>query len=655
MSRWILVVTLALLSAPGARAASPTAYDDSIATALRARDPRAESLFADANRARERSDLSAAVDDYGRVVQRVPDCWPAWRRLALVNLDAGRRGLAIQQLQWLLERDSSGYTLGALARALSEPVDDEQPTAEQLELANRFVERAVAADPGDVSARYTQWAVGFRRKDMAQMRQGAQALVGLEPDSAGSWWAMFTFGIVAHDERLATSALERAQRLGLPSENVEVSRRLLAEERKRRLERDAAWIAGGAVAGWLVLFGILLAAGLVLSRATLRAVERGPVETGARPEGTVALLRRTYAAVLWLCCAFYYASIPIVILLLLAAGGGVIYFLLRFAHTPVRLLLMVAVGTAVSVFAVVRGTFSRAREGDPGQRLDLEAHPRLRALLDEVAARIGTRPVDNVYLTPDAGVAVMERGGVGRQLRGSAERCLILGIAVLDGMTRRQLEAVLAHEYGHFINRDTAGGGFSFSVRLALMDTAHRLARGDAANWFNPAWLFVSGFSVVFMRISQGASRLQEVLADRWAALAYGAGAFADGLRHVVAASVRFEAWADATVNAALEAKRPLVNLYREAVELPADRRAELAARVAAELARAPGAYDSHPSPVQRIEWVGRIEAPVAPPADDREEAWALLADREAIEEGITAGLRTAIEAVHGVKFATAE
>ena len=54
-----------------------------------------------------------------------------------------------------------------------------------------------------------------------------------------------------------------------------------------------------------------------------------------------------------------------------------------------------------------------------------------------------------------------------------------------------------------------------------------------AAVW-SPAWWFVRGFYMLFLRISQGASRLQEVMADRWAAFSYGAQAFESGLRHAL-------------------------------------------------------------------------------------------------------------------------
>jgi hypothetical protein len=132
----------------------------------------------------------------------------------------------------------------------------------------------------------------------------------------------------------------------------------------------------------------------------------------------------------WLCCGLYYVSIPLVLVAVLVLGAGTIYLILKGGLMGVgaRVIVVVGLVTIVSAWSIVRSLFIQRREGDPGERLDLARHPKLRALLDEVAGRIGTRPVDNVYLTPGTEIAVMERAGLGGQMRGRAERCLILGV-----------------------------------------------------------------------------------------------------------------------------------------------------------------------------------------------------------------------------------
>jgi Zn-dependent protease with chaperone function len=296
--------------------------------------------------------------------------------------------------------------------------------------------------------------------------------------------------------------------------------------------------------------------------------------------------------------------------------------------------------------------FRAGGERDPGVRLDCARHPRLADALARVAARIGTRPVDAVFMTPGADVAVYERGSMLRQLAGRSERCLILGVAVLDGMKQGELKAVLAHEYGHFANRDTAGGGFALAVRRAVFQLARSLAEGGAATWYNPAWWFVNGFHRVFLRVSQGASRLQEILADRWAALAYGGAAVAGGLRHVIERSVRFDAHADRALREVIDRELALANLYRFAPREPAPEE-EVRAAVEQALAAEPSPYDSHPCPRDRIAWVAGIAA--TPEPDDASPAWELFEDREALERLMTTEVRTAVAANHGVTIPAEE
>ena len=222
-------------------------------------------------------------------------------------------------------------------------------------------------------------------------------------------------------------------------------------------------------------------------------------------------------------------------------------------------------------------------------------------------------------------------------------------------MQGREFRSVLAHEYGHFSNRDTAGGGFALAVRRSLYYMAVGLVQGGAAAWYNPAWLFFQGFQRVFRRISEGASRLQEILADRWATFAYGAEAFEEGLRHVIERSIRFDANAGASLKEAVEQKVPLVNLYAHRPQQPPDE-AEVARAVEAALQAPSTAYDSHPAPSERLTWIRALAA--EPGLDDYPvagEAWDLLSDRHAIELRMTEAVRTNIRLARGVTIPAQE
>lgn len=404
-------------------------------------------------------------------------------------------------------------------------------------------------------------------------------------------------------------------------------------------------------AAWSGTLLLLLAGGGLLSWATLRAALRVPVHPSGRAQGFDALLRGVYRTVLWVSCAFYWLSIPLVVLMVLAAAGGVIYLLFSIGHIPLKIVLAVVILACVTLKSIVMSLFVRTGTEDPGLRLDLAGQPRLRALLDEVAARIGTRPVDNVYLTPGTDLAVLERGGMLRQLGGQTERCLILGIGVLDGLDQGSFKAILAHEYGHFSNQDTAGGGFALAVRRSIVIMARHLAEGGAATWYNPAWWFINGFHRVFLRISQGASRLQEVLADRWAAFTYGAAAFERGLRHVIERSVLFDAHANAALSSAVDSRTQIRNLYEfNPAELP--RQADLSQEIAAAMSRQPTPYDSHPAPLDRFAWAHAVAGPGEAPAEREAEVWSLFEDRHGLELELTQAVCDNL-ARQGVVFAS--
>ncbi len=485
--------------------------------------------------------------------------------------------------------------------------------------------------------------------DLPLLSEAADSLIRLAPEEPQGHFFRAIAQASRGDLSAAEETLEIARKKGLPEEEARSLLQGIRDARPwyLRILPLLSWTLGL----WLGSLLLLLLLGTLLSQAALRAAGRVPAQASGLAEGLDARLRGLYRAVLWLSCVYYWLSMPIVVLLVLALGGGILYGVFAIGHIPVKLVVLVVVGVGVTLASIVRGLFARSREVDPGLRLAPEEEPRLADLLREVAGRIGTRPVDNVYLTPGTELAVMERGGMLSQLRGGSERCLILGVGAVEGMKIGPFKAILAHEYGHFSNRDTAGGGLALAVRRSLLTTARHIAEGGAAAWYNPAWLFLLGFNKVFLRISQGASRLQEVLADRWAAFTYGAKWFEAGLTHVIRRSVLFDAHVKAAMTEVVRSKRPLPNLYayQPAAAVVNDNDIEWAIQEA--LNREPSPYDSHPAPVDRFRWVQAIGVHGETAAVDEDELWTCFRDREAVERRLTIQVRANVAANHGIEI----
>jgi Zn-dependent protease with chaperone function len=647
----VVLVATSFGSAASARAAPAykppydPAFEQKIQAEIQARDPEGAALFAQATQARDRGDDDATYADLlEKVHARDPWFSHATRRLCTIESQRSHHERALALCREAYAAEPSPENADALATTLlAADKGGADNGTRALELAKQAAQQA----PGDFFAQFTLCQAALKMNDTHAFGTAAAALRRIAPhDAFALFFSALDDGMQGRPDD-ALRELDEAHAAGLPDEPYARFHDAI-EQSRSPVDRWGPLVLKGFV-GWLALFALLLGLGGVLSAATLQAASRGRAEASGRAAGGDALLRRTYRVVLALTCAYYYASLPFVALSVVGLGAGLLYVCLVIGTIPIKLLLIAGVIVLASLWAMAKSLFVRVRDEDPGERLDLTQHPKLRAVLDEVAARIGTRPVDAVYVTPGTQVAVLERGGLLRQMRGKSERCLVLGAAVLDGMRLRELKAVLAHEYGHFQNEDTAGGGFALAVRRSLFTFAMHLARGGAASNLNPAWWFVRGFNRVFHGVSQGATRLQEILADRWAAFAYGSEAFARGLSHVVSRSVRFDAHLAATLQEVVPAKQAVANFYAFVPKKDVEPK-KLEDAVEQAMSRPASPYDSHPRPVDRIAWVTGIGAEGAPSAeDDALEAWSILTDREGIEKRMSDELRSRL-AMKGIR-----
>lgn len=617
--------------------------------------PGALPLLRKAEAERQAGQLPAAEADYRALLEKAPGFTHAQRRLCWIKSENGHREAALELCNAALATDHTPENAVATASALISP-GETQPTAADRSRAEALVEQALVAAPSEVAAWAVQCEIALTGRNIRGMSTCSERLRQLAPDQPGSFFFSALVAGDAGDWSDARVYADRAHVLGLDDEVYGHLDEVISEH-------EPLWpiilrIAGLVVGVWLGVMLLIVLVGGLLSWRTFRAANAaGGASADAPIQARGSSLRRIYSAVLHVSCVAYYLSMPLLLALVVLTGGGIIYAFFAAGYIPIKLVLIIGVVTVVTVGAIVKSIAVRGKDEAPGTRLELEHHPELDAVLKEVARKIGTRPVDNVYMTPGTDIAVLERGSVGRQLRHRSERCLVLGAAVLDGMPLPAFKAILAHEYGHFTNRDTAGGGFALAVQRSMMTMGLRLAQSGAAAWYNPAWLFFRGFFAVFQRISGGATRLQEILADRWAVLAYGAKNFETGLRHAIDRSVRFGRHVNKTLAEVTQEARPLSNLYSYRPGDPADEELEIAPEVEAALNREPSGYDTHPRPVDRFRWAHAMGAPEPKlaPGEAERDAWSLLVNREGLERHMTARVRDNVMDRYGIHIAAAD
>ncbi|MEW5987678.1 MAG: M48 family metalloprotease [Chloroflexota bacterium] len=633
----LLMVSFVIPAAALEPAAQPAptrepAFEQEILDRLSAINPGAVPIFQLATQSADNNDLQAARQGFEQVLILAPDFPDALRRLSYVEAELGEIESALQHAQQAYALDDNPYNETALARALIATGQ-----RNKIREALTHAQAAVAAMPDDDQANLILLMAGAAYEDEDSIRQATTNLLNVAPQNPVTHYYAGLLAAMDSQWEKAESELLLAQELGMPAEEVQA---VLSQDisSQARLYR---WLRWGeyAVGGWLGGLGILLLFGLVLSQATLATVQRAIDQSGAVGQLSVSRgeqwVRSLYRLVIAGTSSYFYVSIPFLILTVVAATAGIFYLFLQVGRIPVRLAIFVGLSALYTLVAIARSLFTRVKEGEPGRLLAPAEAPALWALTDEVASRVDSRPIEAIYVTAGTEIGVFERGGVAAKWRGLGQRCLILGLGALPGLTEGQFKAILAHEYGHFSNRDTAGGNLAHQVQRSIHHLAYRLATTGQARWYNPAWLFINGYYRIFLRVTLGASRLQEILADRYATLAYGVKNMVEGLRHIVRQNLLFNMQLNQEIGEAVQQKRPLQNLYMLPTIEPGPQQQDLDEAFDKAISRPTSAYDSHPAIKDRIALVQHLKQGDDQPGDAKPAA-SLLPTLEQLQKEMT-------------------
>lgn len=240
----------------------------------------------------------------------------------------------------------------------------------------------------------------------------------------------------------------------------------------------------------------------------------------------------------------------------------------------------------------------------------------------EVAARVGARAVDTIYLVPGLQVCVREEGAIWRP-PGTGRRALILGMALLDRITPDQLRAILAHEYGHFAARDTALSRFIGVAQSGFYELVLAI-RTSGRGWqtLNPIYWVLNAYGQLFGRVSAKHGRMREFHADRYAVEAYGSGPLRDAL---IAVGVEAEFFSTYLLEDFVRYSRARLfpgNAYREISQsrllaVADNGEGAFLDMLAVMLRREAGRFESHPGLSARLKMQGvsmvELHLPAAP------------------------------------------
>lgn len=634
---WFLILPMLIAACSPNAAPTPTPLatrdpneEKLLEQQLAGMNPEAVPVYQEATKQMDAGDTLKAMQSYQRVIQMAPLFSTAYRRLGYIELGLEHLDKAEELSRKAVALEPNSYNQSALAMVL---IQKNNP--KDLQEAYQLATAAVQLLPDDEQANTALVLSGIATDHLDIAAQANQHLLELEPNHPAPHYFAGLFAAGDGKWEKAESELLYARDLG--ADPVFIQQIL-----DKGISRNALLIRSirrGAIATvlWLLGFGILFITGSMLSRATIQALNTPVSVSTVQVKPQEKSIRSIYRAVIAVLSLYFYISIPFVILILLLVVGGAFYLFLTIGTIPVQIAVILVVMLLASLFAILRSLFTRIKDVPPGRSIHKEDAPQLWKLVEDVAKKLETRPVQAIYVTPWTGISVYERGSLLQKLRGAGKRSLILGMGVLPGLTGGQLAAILAHEYGHFSNRDTAGGNLAYQVYTSLTHIAEGLIRSGTALVFNPVWLFVMGYQRVFLRVTLGASRLQEVLADRYAAMACGSQNFIDGLTSVIRQSISFPLRADAEIRKSLEMNHPISNLYD--LPLESTLQGELQTQLDEAMNRPTSQYDSHPAPHERIAWIERMNVPHASMLDDRHPALDLFPKAEELQREMTSNL----------------
>ncbi|MBY8876202.1 M48 family metalloprotease [Actinacidiphila acidipaludis] len=298
-------------------------------------------------------------------------------------------------------------------------------------------------------------------------------------------------------------------------------------------------------------------------RAASQAASRAASSAGP---SRGALLPRALLALALL--AGYHLVAP----LILAALALADLFLLRGSQPYALTSLGAYAGSVAVTCSLVRVVYltrggAQDRHDLPGVALTPAEQPELWQRMGELAQSVGTATFAEIRLIPDANAMVTEEPRLLGLRHG--KRRLFLGTPLLLGLSEAELDAVLAHELGHYANGDTRLAATVWAARGAVERTvgtlnersaahrereaaeaeakaARRRARGKPAPVTAGAsrgadhYLSVvyTAYAKLCLRCTEGVSRRQEYAADLVAVRIAGRRSTADALRHLAVLSV---------------------------------------------------------------------------------------------------------------------
>jgi tetratricopeptide (TPR) repeat protein len=559
---------------------------------LYALDPTLVYLFKTATIEMDQNNHRTADSLYSLVLQKVPTFDPVLRRIGSIRCGLGKIEEGISFSQKAVDINRSAYNLLTLANCLLQP-GQFQDMDKALKL---LTEARQLPDGDDIYIISLIGQIQLQNSSLDEFRNTTAEMMKTHPDEMVTHY--FSAIQSAQDKNWITAKEQIliAKELGLSDDAVQefLDSGVETHNKIRIFSAYFLWVFLVWSFGLILLYVI----GKILSGIIMKSIDNSN-----KINSISERIRSVYKWLINIGGVYYYFSLPIILALVIILVIGLFYIFLMIGRIPIKLMLILAGGALVTIYSMIRSLLLKTKYTDPGRELRQEEAPGLFNLVGEVAHSLKTRTIDEVRITYGTDLAVYENGTWKQKQQDKARRILILGAGIIGDFKKGDFRAVLAHEYGHFSHRDTAGGNIALKVRNDMNKYLIALYTAGQNVWWNLAFQFLRTYNFIFRRISFGSTRLQEILADKVAAQTYGIIAFKNGLTYVIKRDIEFSELIDKNVEEIRNA-RPSINIYDSSDLKPGNEELEKI------LNRKTTEDDTHPSPVDRFRFISQVDSP---------------------------------------------
>lgn len=297
----------------------------------------------------------------------------------------------------------------------------------------------------------------------------------------------------------------------------------------------------------------------------------------------------------------------------LALGMSVGLVAVLLAISPILLLKLIKVIWIPVAFGwfMLKSLWIKVTPPD-GYHLREGEAPQLRAEIEWLREQTGAPALTGIVIDPqlNAAAASVPRA---MGLLGHSHY-LVLGLPLMQLLSREQFNAVVAHEFGHFGGGHGRFRGWIYRARVSWYRVVEGLAM--QRSWTTRLFRrFFDWYAPFFDAYSFVLARANEYEADATSARVVGAPVTASALQRVGVCAARLdrEFW-PGVQRSVQHSPQPPMALFRDmatSFSRPAESDSE---RLAELLRERPGLEDTHPTLAQRLEALGQAPGDVAPP-----------------------------------------